>query len=155
MCQVRNRHLSLVVYGSRQICCRATASGSTLKQSVTKRRNYRPGGKNYQSAEQNQPHDNWKEPEFFPLFHKRPHIHQELTHNADYLNNSTTQKRRPRGLDSGEEVRTEEHSAMRPIITTETRQVFLTAFYPDVPQLTHGNLENVCSRSCSKLTHLA
>jgi hypothetical protein len=65
---------------------------STLEESVNERGNYRSGRKNYQSAEQNQPEDDWEEPEFFPLFHKRPHIRQELTHNASHLNDSKTQQ---------------------------------------------------------------
>ena len=68
---------------------------SNLEESVNERRNYRSGSKNYQSAEQNQPHDNRKEPEFFPLFHKRPQVHQELTHNAS-SSSLPPGKRKPR-----------------------------------------------------------
>jgi hypothetical protein len=96
MCQVRTAVSRWLCKDRDKICCRDRyASGSTLKQSVNERRNYRPGRKNYQSAKQNQPHDNWKKPEFFPLFHKRPHIHQELTHNASYIN-LPPGKRKPR-----------------------------------------------------------
>ena len=59
-----------------------------LKNSINERSKYRSGRNNYQSAEQSQPHDDWKEPEFFSLFHKPPHIDQQLTHNASHLNKS-------------------------------------------------------------------
>jgi len=52
----------------------------SLEQRINERRNSRSGSKNYQPAEQNQPDNNWKKPKFLSLFHKRPQIHQEITH---------------------------------------------------------------------------
>ena len=54
-----------------------------LKERVDERCDGRTRCENYEAAQQNKADDNREEPEFLPLFHKRPKLDQKLAH--EYL----------------------------------------------------------------------